>query len=150
MDPSAKIERQSVYLAYRELFSGKNALVRNKKAILSIIRATPTVKPLVGQHLKRKTIPILKSLLDNRIFEQEEQARREFPELWSKSSEDRQPSKTLIQHNTALKDLVKHEDSGQKLNAESLPHASLHGMSLVLISETRGLKSHLRRIICYR
>jgi hypothetical protein len=150
MNPSAKAERQSVYLAYRELFSGKNALVRNKKAILNIVRATPTIKPPVGQHFKRKTIPILRALLNDRIFEQEEQARKEFPEFWLKSSDDRQPSKTPIQHNTAPKELAKHKNSGQIFNAESLSHAILHGMSLILMSETRGPKSHLHSIRCHR
>lgn len=131
MNPPAKIERQRVYLAYRELFSGNNAFVRHNKVILSIIKASQIGTPLTGQRLKRKTVPILRSLLNDRVFELEEQARKEFPELWLNSSQDRISNKTLTEHTATPEELVKHEKTGHGIHAESLPHTSLHGMSLI-------------------
>lgn len=85
--PPTKVERQHTYLRYREVFSGKRALVRTKKDILDAIQASAMTEPSAIQHPKRRTISILRSLLERQVFQLEEQAREEFPELWLKISE---------------------------------------------------------------
>lgn len=96
-----KVERQRVYLAYRKLFSGQNARVRSKKAIHRIVRAQPISEPLDEQDLKQRTIPILRSLLNDRVFEIEEAAKVDFPGLWAGNSQHEKLSKTLIEGNRA-------------------------------------------------
>jgi len=91
-----KVERQRVYLAYRKLFTGKNARVRKKKAILRIVQASPTSEPLDEQHLKQKTIPILRSLLNDRVFEIEEAAKIDFPEVWTTPREENKIGETSM------------------------------------------------------
>jgi hypothetical protein len=124
MNSSARVERRRVYLAYRELFSGKNARVRQEKAIRSIVHES-------AHHEKdsiNAIIHILKSLLDSRVFESEAQARQEFPELRSKSSRGRQTNKASKRFNTSLQTpmKVKHFEHSDKAN--SLSQTNPYGM----------------------
>jgi hypothetical protein len=77
-------DRQRVFLVYRELFNGTNAAVRKTKAIRNIVLShTPALQvPAIATHLDA-IIPILKSLLNDRVFESEEQASKFFPELFA-------------------------------------------------------------------
>ena len=138
MTSAVKVERRRVYVAYRKLFSGTNALVRKKKAILKILQTSPTFKPFAGQHLESRTISILKSLLKDHVFELEEAAKREFPELWSKTSPD---SKALTTCDLTQLKPTKLQESREEA-CQSLPQANPYGMCLRLIRETRELASH--------
>ena len=120
MTPTVRVERRRVYVTYRKLFSGRNALVRAKKTILKIIHTSPTFRPFAGQKLDSKTISILKSLHSDRVFELEEVAKKEFPELWSKTSPD---SKAPTKYDpTHLKPTKLEETEGT-----NVPQVSLHG-----------------------
>lgn len=118
--PPTRVERQHVYLTYRELFSGKNAHVRTKKDIIGTIQACSTTKPSTTIQPKRRTISILRSLLDNHVFDTEGQGRIEFPELWLNRPRDDQ---ARTECGTSHSELIKLEDFEQTL----LPQASQQG-----------------------
>lgn len=120
MTPAVKVERRRVYVAYRKLFSGRNALVRKNNAILKIVRTSPTFQPLAGQDLESTTVPIIKSLLNDRVFELDEAARKDFPELWLEPSQDsKAPMKCDSTHSKP--------DKLEKPGKASVPHFDLHG-----------------------
>lgn len=82
-------ERKHVFLAYREVFTGKNALVRKKKAIRNLVfrHHWPTYEKSV-EISEINVVRILKSLLEDHVFESEEYASKEFPELFVKPFQD--------------------------------------------------------------
>lgn len=118
--PPTRIERQHVYLRYREVFTGKNALLRTKKDIISAIEALNTSKPLAIQHQKRKTISILRTLLEAQIFQSEEQAREEFPELWLQT-----PKRNKAFTRGEVSQLIKLEDFENDILPQSRPQSTL-------------------------
>lgn len=75
-----------MYLTYRDLFCGSKARVRNRKVIRSIVvkHLGQSGTVVHKQHLE-KTIDILKTLLEDRLFEFERAARKIFPDLFAKS-----------------------------------------------------------------
>lgn len=125
---SDKVERQRVYLTYRKLFTGKNARVRKKKAILRIVQSSPTSEPLDEQHLKQKTIPILRSLLNDRVFEIEEAAKIDFPEVWTTSREENKLDETSIRATGASQAPAELNEAASNPNVASTPR----GMLLIL------------------
>jgi hypothetical protein len=122
--PPTRIERQHAYLRYRKVFSGRSALVRTKKDILAAIQAFSASEPSAVQLPKRKTISILRSLLEQQVFQLDEQARKEFPELWLKIPEG---NEALPQRDPSQ--LIKLED----FETNILPQARLQSEFIVLL-----------------
>lgn len=82
MRNQTKEERQRVFSTYREVFTGDTARVRKKKAIRSIVQKhSLSSKVLLGDREIEKLVPIHRALLHDRVFESEELASKEFPEL---------------------------------------------------------------------
>jgi hypothetical protein len=76
-------DRQQVFINYRELFTGKNAAVRKTKAIRKIILShSPASEVSAADPDLDNSIHILRSLLTDRVFECEVQARKHFPGLF--------------------------------------------------------------------
>lgn len=136
---SSKVERKNVYLAYRKLLKGENARVRSKEALLCVLRASS--KSLKEQGVKHKTISILMSLLHKRVFEIEEAARIEFPELWADSSQKHRLGKTTVDDSRATR-----VPTVLKKSAQSPRPASISQCKLAFrTSELGFFVSHTRR-----
>ncbi|KAL5382190.1 hypothetical protein PMIN04_010300 [Paraphaeosphaeria minitans] len=85
------VERQRVFLAYRRVFTGKKALIRKKNAIRNILfqHHCSAYENSVGIS-ELNVVRILEGLLSDRVFESEEHASKECPELFMKPSQDSQ------------------------------------------------------------
>jgi hypothetical protein len=82
MDARAPADRRQVFLTYRELFTGKD--VRKRKTIRKILlNHLPDLKESAGDAYINNVVSILKSLLEDRVFQSEEQASRHFPDLFT-------------------------------------------------------------------
>jgi hypothetical protein len=82
MDARALADRRQVFLTYRELFTGKN--VRKKKAIRKILlKHIPDSKVSASDAYINSIVSILKSLLEDRVFQSEEEASKHFPDLFT-------------------------------------------------------------------
>jgi hypothetical protein len=82
MDARAPADRQHVFFTYRELFTGKN--VRKRKAIRKILlNHLPDLKESAGDAYINNTVSILKSLLEDRVFQSEDEASKHFPDLFT-------------------------------------------------------------------
>lgn len=80
MDAQAPATRRQVFLKYRELFTGKN--VRKRKAIRKILlKNLPDSKASAGDTHINNVVSILKSLLEDGVFQSEEMASKHFPDL---------------------------------------------------------------------
>ncbi|EMD86638.1 hypothetical protein COCC4DRAFT_143796 [Bipolaris maydis ATCC 48331] len=80
MDAQAPAARRQVFLKYRELFTGKN--VRKRKAIRKILlKNLPELEASAGDAHINNIISILKSLLEDGVFQSEEIASKHFPDL---------------------------------------------------------------------
>ena len=87
--PPTKAERQRVFLAYCDVFAEKNVNVRTYNAVQNLaLEHWPSKKSLVGGCRFRKVVDILKVLISDGIFESEAQMSKEFPNLFSKSSQN--------------------------------------------------------------
>ncbi|KAF2818257.1 hypothetical protein CC86DRAFT_375929 [Ophiobolus disseminans] len=90
MDARAPADRRQVFLTYRELFTGKNVQVRKKKAIRKILlNHLPGLKESAGDAYINDIVSILKSLLEDRVFQSEEQASKHFPDLFTRPPSER-------------------------------------------------------------
>jgi hypothetical protein len=93
MDARAPADRRQVFLTYRELFTGKN--VRKKKVIRKILlKHLPDSKASASDAYINDTVSILKSLLEDRVFQSEEQANEHFPDLFKGSPSERPTGNT--------------------------------------------------------
>ncbi|KAI1676319.1 hypothetical protein KJE20_14091 [Pyrenophora tritici-repentis] len=80
MDARAPAARRQVFLKYRELFAGKN--VRKRKAIRKILlKNLPEPEVFAGDAHINNIVSILKSLLEDGVFQSEEMASKQFPDL---------------------------------------------------------------------
>lgn len=112
--------------------------MRSKKAILRIIRASQPSGPLDEQNLKQKTIPLLRSLLSDRVFEIEEVAKIDFPELWATSCPEQKPGETTKESNEASQASKKLDTAAPDIIIAATPR----GMLLILKSATSFHVSH--------
>lgn len=128
-----------MYLAYRKLFTGKNACVRSKNAILRVLRASSD--PLDKQVIKHPTMHILRFLLKNRVFEIEEAAKLEFPELWAASPQEQRLGKTSMEGSRASRVPTELEKSVESPGLATMPHGRL----FFTTSEIRVFVSHACR-----
>jgi hypothetical protein len=144
MTSQARAERQRVFLAYRKAFTGKNARTRNKKAIRRIVQDQDCSSlidiPIVD------VVRILYILLRDRIFESEELASKEFPDLF-KSFQNDQPIKRDVaidmaikgpeKHNVSLETPIKTEHEEAHNDVENLTRDTLHGAPHSSLPELR-------------
>ncbi|OBT76527.1 hypothetical protein VF21_05437 [Pseudogymnoascus sp. 05NY08] len=76
-------EKRRVFLAYRSLFSGENANLRQAKKIRKLVKKhSSSFEALIKDFGPCKTVDILKALLEVRVFESDIQAKIAFPELF--------------------------------------------------------------------
>ena len=95
---------QRVFLAYRAVFEGSSAQIRQRKAILKVVlnhrNSTQTLLKSLGE---KQVIDILKSLLERKIFQSELEGKLAFPNLFTTSlAQDEQ-------HNASEADAVRSE-----------------------------------------
>lgn len=77
-----------VFLAYRALFKGQNAQVRQPKSIRKILRSNKaSSSPLVQSLGYDKVVSVIKGLLEKEIFSSELKAKLAFPVLYETSPE---------------------------------------------------------------
>jgi hypothetical protein len=76
-------DKRRVYLAYRTVFAGPNALLRKPKKVREVIEVRQNVfRPLIKDFGLEKIIEIVIILLNGRIFQSELKAKIAFPELF--------------------------------------------------------------------
>ncbi|OBU00537.1 hypothetical protein VE01_01060 [Pseudogymnoascus verrucosus] len=76
-------EKRRVFLAYRSLFSGDNANLRQAKKIRKLVQKhSGSFGALIKDFGSDKTVDILKTLLEVRVFESDIQAKITFPDLF--------------------------------------------------------------------
>jgi hypothetical protein len=78
-------ERRRVFLAYRTVFNGTNAHIRKIKKVREVVQSHKSFEPLIRDLDFDKVVDVVKSLLDQSIFESELQAKITFPELFRSS-----------------------------------------------------------------
>ncbi|RYP85783.1 hypothetical protein DL769_000891 [Monosporascus sp. CRB-8-3] len=80
------IDKRRVYLACRGVFTGDKAHIRQLKKVRKVIEEHKTsLRTLIDDLGKDKTIETVRDLLERRIFESELRAKIEFPELFHSS-----------------------------------------------------------------
>ncbi|KAI1099704.1 hypothetical protein F4804DRAFT_321253 [Jackrogersella minutella] len=78
-----EVDKQRVYLAWQPIFTGKKALLRKpKKLRKEIIKRPSILKSLTPDLNVDKVVDILRVLLEKGVFESEDDAKAEFPELF--------------------------------------------------------------------
>ena len=76
-------DKRRVYLAYRTVFAGPNALLRKPKKVREVIEVRQHVfRPLIKDFGLEKIIEIVIILLNGQIFQSELKAKIAFPELF--------------------------------------------------------------------
>lgn len=76
-------DKRRVFLAYRSLFSGENANLRQARKIRKLVdKHRPAFGPLINDFGFSETVDMLKALLETRVFESDFQAKLAFPELF--------------------------------------------------------------------
>jgi hypothetical protein len=79
-DGRAPADRQQIFLMYRELFAGSN--VRKRRTIRKIVlKHLLDTKASADEAHINNIVSILKSLLEDRVFQSEDQASKHFPDL---------------------------------------------------------------------
>jgi hypothetical protein len=83
---STSADRRRVFLAYRTVFTGPQAQIRKSKKVREVIEQhRESFKPLIKDFGFNKVVDIVKTLLDQRVFESELKAKTAFPELFQTS-----------------------------------------------------------------
>ena len=97
-------DEKRVFLAYRAIFDGNNAQIRQPKAILKVVsqhrRSTPNLLPALAEG---QVVSTLKRLLERKIFESELEAKLAFPDLFAIS-----PAQDVL-HNASEADAARSE-----------------------------------------
>lgn len=84
--PHSSADKRRVYLACRAIFAGNNAQLRRPKKIRELVDAhESSLSPLIRDCGANKVLDILKSLLEQGIFQSQVKAKIEFPELFQSS-----------------------------------------------------------------
>lgn len=97
-------KEQRVFLTYRAIFEGTLSQVRQTKAISKVVsqnrKSATTLLKSLGE---KEVIPVLKSLLERKVFESEVEAKLAFPNLFTTSlAQD-------VQHNASEADAARSE-----------------------------------------
>ena len=97
-------DEQRVFLAYRAIFDGNNAQIRQSKAILKVVSKHRKSSRALLRGLEDKYIVgILKNLLERRVFESEVEAKSAFPNLFTTTLAQN------VQHDTLEADAARSE-----------------------------------------
>jgi hypothetical protein len=79
-------ERRRVFLAYRTVFNGTSAHIWKTKKVREVVQShSKSFEPLIRGVDFEKVVDVVKSLLDQSIFESELQAKIAFPEPFRSS-----------------------------------------------------------------
>ena len=79
--------QKKVFLAYRAIFDGSNAQIRQAKAITKVVSQHPLPKKSLLKSLgEKQIISTLKELLERKVFQSELKAKLAFPDLYTTSS----------------------------------------------------------------
>jgi len=82
----SSVDGRRIFLAYRTVFTGPHAQIRkSKKGPRGHRAAQRVVQPLIRDFGFDKVADIVKTLLDQRVFESELKAKIAFPELFQTS-----------------------------------------------------------------
>jgi len=77
---------QRVFLAYRAVFEGNNAQIRQPKAILKVVsKHRKSAQTLLQSLGEKQVLDTLKSLLERKVFQSELEAKLAFPNLFTTS-----------------------------------------------------------------
>ncbi|KAH9213623.1 hypothetical protein DL95DRAFT_447010 [Leptodontidium sp. 2 PMI_412] len=80
-------DRRRVFLAYRTVFTGPHVHIRKSKKVREVIEQHQgSFQPLLRDFGFDKVVEIVKTLLDQRVFESELKAKIAFPELFQTSA----------------------------------------------------------------
>lgn len=83
---SSAADRRRVFLAYRTVFTGPQAQIRKSRKVREVVEQhKSSFKPLIKDFGLNKVVEIVKTLLDQRVFESEFKAKIAFPELFQTS-----------------------------------------------------------------
>lgn len=97
-------KEQRVFLAYRAVFEGNNALVRQPKAIQKVVsKHRKSANTLLKSLGEKQVIDTLKTLLERKVFQSELEAKLTFPKLFTISSAQN------VQHITSEADTARSE-----------------------------------------
>jgi len=87
--PYSSADKWRVFLAYRTVFTGPYAQIRKSKKVREVIEQhKASFKPLIKDFEFNKVVNIVKTLLDQRVFESKLKAKIVFPS----SSKPHQPA----------------------------------------------------------
>jgi Zn-dependent M16 (insulinase) family peptidase len=82
----SSVDGRRVFLAYRTVFTGPHAQIRKSKKVREVIEQhKESFKSLIRDFGFEKVADIVKTLLDQRVFESELKAKIAFPELFQTS-----------------------------------------------------------------
>jgi len=82
----SSVDGRRIFLAYRTVFTGPHAQIRKSKKVREVIEQHKgSFKPLIRDFGFDKVADIVKTLLDQRVFESELKAKIAFPELFQTS-----------------------------------------------------------------
>ena len=85
--PSKPERRRKVFLAARATFSGANAQIRDRNVIIRVVSKNERpFREIFHQFTRPIVFDIIQTLLLNRVFESEIEAKLAFPELYSISA----------------------------------------------------------------
>ena len=107
-----------VFLAYRGIFEGDNALIRKSKTITKVVakhrNSCPNLLRTLGE---KQIVDTLKSLLERRVFQSDLEAKLVLPDLFTTSSaQDAQHNESEINATRseaeALEDIASLDDDG--------------------------------------
>lgn len=113
-------QRQRIYLTARPIFSGSNAQLRRKKPIQELVRShSVTFDRLLDERSEDQLVAQLQSLLKERIFESDLQAKAEFPRLFSPAGSQRDTEREASEVDAARStlDAIERIDSGEETEA---------------------------------
>jgi hypothetical protein len=83
---SSSADGRRVFLAYRTVFTGPHAHIRKSRKVREVIEQhRGSFQPLIKDFGFDKVADIVKTLLDQRVFESELKAKIAFPELFQSS-----------------------------------------------------------------
>ncbi|OJJ95951.1 hypothetical protein ASPACDRAFT_47308 [Aspergillus aculeatus ATCC 16872] len=82
MDTVPVSEQRKIFLACKAIFSGSNANLRKKKLVQAQLQShKSSLQKLIPNYTLERTLPVVRSFLENGLFQSESKAQRQFPGL---------------------------------------------------------------------
>lgn len=134
---STSADRRRVFLAFRTVFTGPQAQIRRVKKVREAIEQhKASFQPLIKDFGLEKVVDIVKTLLDNCIFESEAKAKIAFPELFQSSpARDVQRNESENDAARSAAEALEEVESGSEgqgpgedQQEEDVPEGMLHSM----------------------